>query len=348
MKIAYIVPSLANKGPILVVKDLCEYLISKGHECKVFCFDNIQELKMHCPIERVSFKHKIDFTNWDIIHSHMLRPDLWVFVHKPWIKKCSTKFVTTIHQNIIQTLTSDYVFFIGFLVGMIWKFTLRRFNHIVVLTNEHIKTLREINKNKISVIQNGRDIDINLSIDQEDVKLISLFSSKYRKLIGTNSIITKRKGLEQIIKALPLLPDIGYIAVGDGPEQKSLKKLAKQLGVENQCLWLGVKPNGFRYTAFFDAYLIVSRSEGFPLSLIEAAAWGKPTICSDIPILRNIVNSKQVTFTPLDNPSLLAQSINEVVFNNQGKEIALNKYYWNTLTSEIMCQNYFNLYKSLR
>jgi len=347
MRIAYIIPSLSNKGPIIVVKYLCEYLKSKGHECKVFYFDNIHELTMPCPVERISFCHKIDFTQWDIIHSHMLRPDLWVYLKKPWNRNCSTKFITTVHQNITQTLTFDYGFIFGFLFGMIWKFMLKKFDHVVVLTNEHIKTLQKVERAKISVIFNGRDIDLRIPVDQKDIEIISIFRSKYKKIVGTNSIITKRKGLDQVIKALPMLPDIGYVAIGDGPEQRKLKKLAKQLGVESQCLWLGEKTNGYRYTALLDVYLIVSRSEGFPLSLIEAAAWGKPTICSDIPIFRNIVNSNQVTFAPLDNPAILAQTINEVIADNQGKEIALNKYYMNVLTSEKMGQNYINLYKSL-
>jgi len=347
MRIAFIVPSLANKGPILVVKDLCENFVNKGYKCKVFYFDDIRELVMPCPTERISFKYRIDFTQWDIIHTHMLRPDLWVYFHKPWIKKYSVKFVTTVHQNIIQTLTSDYKFFVGLFIGIIWKFILKKFNHIVVLTNEHKKTLQNIKQNKISVIYNGRNINFQIPINQEDIEIISIFRSKYKTIIGTNSIITKRKGLEQIIKALPILPNVGYVAVGDGPEQKSLKQLAKQHGIENQCLWLGERLNGYRYTAFFDVYLIVSRSEGFPLSLIEAAAWGKPTICSDIPVFRSIVNSELVTFTPLDDPTLLAQTINEVITDNKGKGIALNKFYQETLTSEIMSQNYCNLYESL-
>jgi glycosyltransferase involved in cell wall biosynthesis len=347
MRIAFIVPSLANKGPIIVVKHLCEYLVYKGHNCKVFYFDDICELSMPCTTKRIFFMQKIDFTQWDIIHSHMLRPDLWVFVHKSWFGKCFTKFVTTVHQDIIQTLTLDYGVIVGFFIGNIWKFILKKFDRVVVMTNEHIKTLSEVRQNKISVIFNGRDIDFKTMIDQGDGDIISVFRSKYKTLIGTNSIITKRKGLEQIIKALPILPNVGYVVVGDGPEQRQLKQLAKQLGVENQCLWLGVKANGYRYTALFDVYLIVSRSEGFPLSLIEAAAWVKPTICSDIPVFRSIVNSKQVTFVTLDDPVLLAQTINEVVTYNHIKENALNEFYYTALTSEIMSQNYINLYESL-
>jgi glycosyltransferase involved in cell wall biosynthesis len=348
MRVVFIIPSLANKGPVLVVRDLCIGLINQGHECKVLYFDDIRELDMPCPTEHISFNQKIDFSQWDIVHSHMLRPDLWVFRHKSRFKKYSTKFVTTVHQNITQTLTSDYGFLKGFFVGMLWKIMLRKFDRVVVLTYEHIKSLNVVKQSKISVIFNGRDIDFLMPVDKADVEKIAAFRSNFKTIIGTNSIITKRKGLEQIIKALPQLPNIGYVVVGDGVEADPLKKLAKQLGVENQCLWLGARPNGFRYTALFDIYLILSRSEGFPLSLIEAAAWGKPTICSDIPILRSIVSSDQVVFTPLDDAEYLVRTINEVMFDNKGREIVLNSYYSEVLTSEVMCQNYINLYKKVK
>ena len=44
MKIAYIIPSLANKGPILVVRDLCVELLKIGHFCDVYYFDEIIKL----------------------------------------------------------------------------------------------------------------------------------------------------------------------------------------------------------------------------------------------------------------------------------------------------------------
>ena len=45
MKIAMILPSLANKGPILVARDLCIEYKKMGHECSVFYFDDIVEVE---------------------------------------------------------------------------------------------------------------------------------------------------------------------------------------------------------------------------------------------------------------------------------------------------------------
>lgn len=55
MKLAYIVPSLAQRGPVLVVFHLVQEMLAHGHECTVYYFDNIIELKFPCKTERIFF-----------------------------------------------------------------------------------------------------------------------------------------------------------------------------------------------------------------------------------------------------------------------------------------------------
>lgn len=89
MKIAYIIPKLVNKGPIIVVQELVQQMITHGHECYVYFFDEGQEISPPCKTQKISFFESIDFNKFDIIHTHGLRPDLYVFIHKP--HKCKSK-----------------------------------------------------------------------------------------------------------------------------------------------------------------------------------------------------------------------------------------------------------------
>ena len=41
MKIAFLLPSLANKAPIIVANELVRLLLEKGHSCDVYYFENI-------------------------------------------------------------------------------------------------------------------------------------------------------------------------------------------------------------------------------------------------------------------------------------------------------------------
>ena len=79
MKIAYILPSLRNQGPIIVVKNIVDYLVEQGIEIDVFYFDDFPSaMYFNCPVEKITMKAPIDFEKYDIIHSHCLRPDMYV------------------------------------------------------------------------------------------------------------------------------------------------------------------------------------------------------------------------------------------------------------------------------
>lgn len=79
MRIAYILSSLANSGPIIVAYDLVQLMVKNGHEVEVFYFDNKIQLKFPCPVHQISLKHKFPFDRFDIVHCHGLRPDLYIY-----------------------------------------------------------------------------------------------------------------------------------------------------------------------------------------------------------------------------------------------------------------------------
>ena len=126
MKIAMILPSLANKGPILVARDLCIEYKKMGHECSVFYFDDIVEVELPCPSKRISFWRPIDWNAFDIVHSHMYRSDAYVFFHKPILRKCRTKFITTLHQHIAEQMPFDFPAAKASFVIHTWLLFLRR------------------------------------------------------------------------------------------------------------------------------------------------------------------------------------------------------------------------------
>ena len=134
MKIAMILPSLANKGPILVARDLCIEYKKMGHECSVFYFDDIVEVELPCPSKRISFWRPIDWNAFDIVHSHMYRSDAYVFFHKPILRKCRTKFITTLHQHIAEQMPFDFPAAKASFVIHTWLLFLRRFDVLVQWT----------------------------------------------------------------------------------------------------------------------------------------------------------------------------------------------------------------------
>lgn len=347
MRIAMILPSLANKGPIIVARDLCRGLVGKGHTCKIYYFDDIVELDMPCDTEQISFWRKIDFRKYDIVHSHMFRPDAYVFYRKP-LFPVHTKFVTTLHQHLREQLPYDNpsAFKVASCIHA-WLFFLRRFDGIVTLSKYHEHYYKvENHLRNVSVIFNGREVDTSIDIDETDRECVKEFKSRY-KVIGAIAYITSRKGYEQIIQALAFLPEYGILFVGDGPEVENLKTLSRKLGVSQRCLWLGKRKAGYRYLKYIDFFALCSRTEGFPLSLIEALAFAKPTVCSDIQVFSSVISEHETSFFELDDIESLVEAIRKMDVNKELYSCAAKAYYRKFLTPEVMIANYLSLYQSL-
>lgn len=337
-----ILSSLDNTGPGIVAKDLCEQYILKGHECHIFYFDDIFGLSVPCAITKLVKGDEFNPNEWDIVHSHGFRPDFFVAKNINTIRKAKTKAITTLHQPIdMKELNLTYSLSKSIVGSLIWRICLKAFDYIVVLNSITQSSLPQKLRAKSSVVFNGRSITIN-SINSEDQKFLNDIK-RNKKIIGTCSSITKRKGLEQIVKALPSLPDHVFVAVGSGDQMDYLKNLASKLNVSDRCFFLGYRKDSVSYLPYFDYFLMCSRSEGFPLALIEAASQGIPTILSDIPILKAIVTEDIVDFYHLDDINSL---INVILSMDTVKGKRLKEFYDNNLTADIMANNYFHLYKN--
>ena len=74
------------------------------------------------------------------------------------------------------------------------------------------------------------------------------------------------------------LPDARFILVGEGHLAQSLEKMRDDLGLKDKVILLGGRRDIPEVLAAMDIYVITSRREGLPLSLIEAMMAGKPIV----------------------------------------------------------------------
>ena len=338
-------PNLSNTGPNIVAKDLCTGLVRNGHVCQVFYFDDIVELDMPCSIERITNMKRFDFSNWDIIHSHMFRPDLYIRLHTLFSrKKHRTRFISTLHNPIsYRALKIDYPLVHSLIGSFLWKFALRAFNELVVLNEDTYQQLSKVSKEHLHIIHNGRDIIPSAVSNEKDLEEIRKLKQKYI-IVGTVSRIIKRKGIEQMIRALVLLPNYAFVVVGDGSELENIKILAKELSVSERCYWVGYREDATSYQSLFDLFVMCSRSEGFPLALIEAAGYGVPSILSDISIFKSIMTEREVLFYKLDNIDSLVSAIHVATRNREKFANRIYDYYIKNLTVNSMTDKYLELY----
>jgi glycosyltransferase involved in cell wall biosynthesis len=88
------------------------------------------------------------------------------------------------------------------------------------------------------------------------------------------------------------------ILVGDGPMRPELEKQAGELGITDRVMFAGMKePDEIRrWLQAADVFLLVSRREGLPVSLIEAMATGLPSVVTDLPANTQLVTDGKQGF----------------------------------------------------
>lgn len=141
-----------------------------------------------------------------------------------------------------------------------------------------------IPESKIKVIYNGVDFKAP-EISREDA----------RKQIGIAGNITLSvgrlvpwKGFRMLIKIMPQLLQINQffrlVIVGDGPENKILQSMIKNLGLEKK-VYLAGKKNKEElalYAAAADIFVLNTGYEGFSHQLLEAMSAGVPVVTTAI------------------------------------------------------------------
>jgi glycosyltransferase involved in cell wall biosynthesis len=107
--------------------------------------------------------------------------------------------------------------------------------------------------------------------------------------------------------------------VGDGPLREALVKQAESLGLtpsdirfagrvdpDDVCSWLKLS----------DAFALVSQSEGLPCSLIEAMSTGLPSVVTDIPANKQLVeNEKEGLVVPVGDANAIAAAFEWLIQN---------------------------------
>ncbi|WP_141428505.1 glycosyltransferase family 4 protein [uncultured Alistipes sp.] len=345
MRIAYILPSLRNQGPIVVVKNITDYLVKWGHEPEIFYLDETSsKMTFKCPTRHIRMRTPIDFDRYDVIHSHCLRPDIYVY---RWRKRiCNAKTVSTLHQDTYRSFCYQYNCVMSYLFTQYWSHIQSKFNGVISISNQLKNLYCNKIKSPITTIYNGCFTHIDDSADIQIVDNLKQIKSKY-KLLGTYAYITRRKGLGQIIQALSYMKNYAFVIIGEGPDIANLKQKAQNLCVHDRVLFFPYQKNPCNYLPYFDVYVMPSYSEGFGMAMVEAALAGKAIVCSDISSFHEIFNENEVRFFTLDNTDSLQQAIHSAYINREklGKAAYIKAN--NEFTAQKMAENHKKYYDNL-
>jgi len=173
---------------------------------------------------------------------------------------------------------------------------------------------------RVKIIHNVNEYHENLSrIDGSVIRNQYNISDKF--VIGISSWFHKeRKGFDILFKSFSKLKENFVLMIIGIPfeKQKEVIEYAASFEIASSKLILpGFVDNIYEYYKAMDVFVLPSRSEGFSLALLEAAAAGVPIIASNIPGNNEFVIHKQNGLLfDIKNPEDLVKSI-KIIFNDK-------------------------------
>lgn len=167
-----------------------------------------------------------------------------------------------------------------------WKFARRytygRLSSVVALSKESGKWLREhTNAQQIVTIPNP--VTWPLPVQLPTLKPTNKPSGQYRLL--TVGRLSPEKGYDLLIKTfsqlVPQFPNWQLVIVGDGQQRDQLQAQITDANLTTQVLLPGRCGNLATWYESADLYVLSSRFEGFPNTVVEAMSHGVPVVSYD-------------------------------------------------------------------
>jgi glycosyltransferase involved in cell wall biosynthesis len=175
-------------------------------------------------------------------------------------------------------------------------------------------------------------------------------SGQVRPVIGSIGRLDAQKGYETLVRALPDLQATAVL-VGDGPTRGRLEGLAAELGVAERLVVTGWTDDARRHLPAFTVFCLPSRSESFPLTVVEAMLAGLPVVATEVGSVAEAVRDGLTgLLVPRDDPQALAAALRRLLddpalrasMGRRGRELALEWF-----TAERMVASFERLYEEI-
>lgn len=176
---------------------------------------------------------------------------------------------------------------------------------------------RGVPREKITVVPNAvHDKQLEGELDRSLLR--KELGLEDTKTVGTVTSVVGYEGLDVLLSAAALLPDVRVLIVGDGSARTELEKQARELGLSDRVSFVGRQPNEsiWKWYAVLDAFVLPRRNTPVcrkvtPIKALQAQALGVPIIASDLPAVREITGQYAEYFEP-ENSNALAECIDQL------------------------------------
>ncbi len=213
------------------------------------------------------FKKYVNNLKPDVLHTHLLSSDFFGYL----IKRKNKNITWISSQHNVENQTSWWR-------RKLWKIILKKADKVICVSQKVKDYTCEgygLPEEKKVIILNGIKLEKWVSVDTKNVL------SADRLRLAAVGRLEKQKGHKYLLHALSKI-DIPWELqfFGTGSLEKSLKKLAQKLKINDRIAWRGVVQGMIKEFDKIDVVLQPSLWEGRSLVVMETMASGRPVLAS--------------------------------------------------------------------
>lgn len=170
--------------------------------------------------------------------------------------------------------------------------------------------------------------------------------SKRRNIVWVGRFVPE-KDVETLVRAVAVLQrshQVCLTLVGDGPLRTRVMALVRRLGISQEVTFLheATRSEVAKILAQSQIFVLPSRREGLPTTLLEAMASANTILASDLPMLREVLDEAGFYFTPGDHQELaykLKQALNNpelaMRLGREARATVQERFTWNNVLNKL-------------
>jgi glycosyltransferase involved in cell wall biosynthesis len=354
MKIAHIVDSMEVGGAETLVSQTCRLQREQGHSPYVYAVLTLGPLgeqirKEGFPVQPNVGRHLLDATrnffrifkeaSFDVVHLHNPTPTVYAAMAAriagvPSIVSTRHSLVGPPHRLIAELKYSFAARYCDWIVG------------ICDATANNLKSIHSVPERKIVRVYNGSESLQRVAREQCPAK--AGFTLVY---VGRLEPVKNHALLLTAFQAALLsMPDLRLWMVGDGSERRMAESIVRDLGISSQVTFWGQQLNVAPFISAADVFMMSSKSEGLPMSLLQAFSLGVPAIVTDVGGMGEVVRLADAGLTvSASDPAEMAAAILRLATNDEERvQFSANAEaaFRFRFTLETMVNGYMELYRN--
>ncbi|WP_295810273.1 glycosyltransferase family 4 protein [uncultured Apibacter sp.] len=375
MKIAYCIGNIHNSGGIERVISLkSNYLVNKGYEVHIVVIYPSSEKPFFHFDSRIKFHYlNLDFEKENGIIKHInfnknkkiflqtiaklfeeIKPDIAISTfckYSKYIYELKDGSKKIIERHFAKYKRAQYYskldkYYLGRIITYLYRKKdydiVKHFDRFVVLTHEDKKSWGEYLTN-LEVIENP------LTLIPEN------YASLTNKKVISLGRLNQQKQFDHLIDIWKIIaqkyPDWKLVIYGNGEKEKELKKKIKSLNLDSSIKIYPAISDISSVLLESSIYVMTSKYEGFPLTLIETMSHGVPPIsynCKSGP-KEIICDGIDGLLVPFNNKEIFVEKISYLIENDKIRKLLGRAASQNVLrySPDTIMEKWINLFQSL-